>query len=83
MVRDLHQRFNVICRLANCRDKINCDDLQTYCTETNVLFVQAFPWKDIPDAVHMVIGHISDVIRWNNGFGLAQYSEQGMYNTIH
>ena len=75
-LKDILGRFHCIIRIANCTEKINdLDELDNYCKETYFKLVELFPWMNISDSVHKLLGHLPQVIAANGGKGLGNLSE--------
>ena len=74
-LRDLHQRFNVILRILNSKEKIHVDDFEKYCHITYCKAVEAFPWMELNKTLHKFLAHGAQIMRLHGGTGLAQWSE--------
>ena len=79
----LHKNFSVILRLYSSKKTlIDTDDLEKLCTDTNLLLVKTFPWATQPPSVHKLLAHTAQRIRMNGGYGMGDFSEEGL-ETIH
>ena len=79
----LHKNFSVILRLYSSKKiLIDTDDLEKLCTDTNLLLVKTFPWATQPPSVHKLLAHTAQRIRMNGGYGMGDFSEEGL-ETIH
>ena len=76
--RQLLQNFNVILRLLSSSAKVNTHALDELCKETQILFVQTFPWWRMSQAVHGFLSHCAERIEQNDGISLGELSEQGL-----
>ena len=72
IIADLHQRFNVILRIINCRDYIKVPEFREFCIETNLIMVTEFPCMDPNKTVHKFIGHAWEDILRNGSQGLGK-----------
>ena len=76
--RQLLQNFNVILRLLSSSVKVNTPALDELCKDTQILFVQTFPWWRMSQAVHGFLSHCAERIEQNDGISLGELSEQGL-----
>ena len=82
-IATLHKNFSVILRLySSKKHKIDVDYLEELCTETNLLLVTTFPWATQPPSVHKLLAHSAQRIRLNDGYGMGNFSEEGL-ETLH
>ena len=74
----LHKNFSIILRVGSSKRPVDIERLQQICIETNVMIVTKFPSAELSETVHMVLGHIWQLIALNDGYGLGQMTEQGL-----
>ena len=63
---DLLRRFHVILSVLSSTEEINPDSLDSYCRETANLYVEEYPWFNMPQAVHKMLAHSHQVVRAKN-----------------
>ena len=57
------KRFYVILCVLSCRHQINADELERYTKKTAELYVSLYPWFPMPQSVHKMLIHSSQVVR--------------------
>ncbi len=66
-------------RVFNSSHKINTTQLSIPCNETYEFIVVNFNWDNITPSLHKLLPHSAELIeKYNNGFGLKCFSEEGL-----
>jgi hypothetical protein len=79
----LHKNIAVILRVINSKFRqVDIDSLQELCLKTYLEIVVKFPWASVTTSLHRLVGHSSERIKLNDGFGLGDCSEEGL-ETLH
>jgi hypothetical protein len=76
-VLHIHHGLSVIFRVMSSTRKVDWMRLQVLCTQIYVFILTVFPWVNISQSLHEVLGHSFQLIEQNGGFGLGQLIEQG------
>ena len=74
-IREMLQRFNVICRSISHTKSIDVDSFETYCYDTLEFLKEKFDWMPIPRTLHESFAHAAQEIRKNGGKSLGHLSE--------
>ena len=79
----LHKKMSVILRLISSKKhQIDYMSLEKYCLDTYVFLRESFEFTTVPGVVHHVLAHSAERIKFNGGFGLGEWSEEGL-ETLH
>ena len=75
--------MSVILRLISSKKhQIDYMSLEKYCLDTYVFLRESFEFTTVPGVVHHVLAHSAERIKFNGGFGLGEWSEEGL-ETLH
>ena len=80
-LRTLLQNFNIILRILGSRESIRTQEFGEFCLDTNLLFVDLFPWMEVTPSIHRFLAHGAQIIALNDGKGLGQLSEAPLEST--
>ena len=82
-LRQFLQEANVICRVINRIGKINVFKLRNYLKGVYSHWVQAFgKYRSLKSSLHWMLAHLADLIGMNNGYSLAEVSENSLEASI-
>ena len=79
LVQIIHQNLSAILRVFNSSHKIDTTQLSILCNDTYEFIVVNFHWANITPSLHKLLAHSAELIeKYNNGFGLKNFSEEGL-----
>ena len=61
--KTLIQRFNLVLQTISCEFAVNIENFQNYCIETAKLYLNLYPWYNMPVCVHKILIHGSIVVK--------------------
>ena len=76
-LRTLLQRMNVINRIMSSDSHIKVFDYRKYCLDTYIFILETWPWVQVSEAIHRLLGHSFEFIVLNQNCGLKTVGEQG------
>ena len=78
-VRIIQSNLSAILRVFNSNHKVDTTELKELCKETYLFIVINFPWANITPSLHKLLARSPELIeKYNNGFGLKKFSEEGL-----
>ena len=73
--RKILQNTNIICRIANSNEKFDLEKLKKFCKEAYIHRIESFDWAILTTSIHRGFGHMVELVKKNDGFGLGNLSE--------
>ena len=82
-LRLMLQQAYVITHVMNIIGLINISKFDSYVKSAFVHWIKSFgKWRSLKPSIHWTLGHLSQLIALNNGFSLAECSENSIEATI-
>jgi hypothetical protein len=76
-VLQIHHALSVIFRVVTSTRRVDTVRLRNLCTDIYIFILTKYPWVNISQSLHEILGHSFQLIDLNDGFGLGQLIEQG------
>ena len=73
--------FNVVARVVNSVRGVNVDEFEKFCKNTYLQSLHTFPFCNISDAIHRILGHVCEKMRKLGNTGCGQMSENSLEAT--
>lgn len=75
----VHLYLTIFVKLTGMSRRLNVEALKKFSSDVNVFILQEYPIAQLTPSLHQVIGHLWELVQFNDGFGLgAGHSEEGL-----
>ena len=73
------QMSHVILSVTNSIGKVKCNDFKDYLKKFAIHWVKAFgKWRTLKNSLHWSLAHVGQLIAENEGYSMAEYSENSL-----